>query len=206
MEGARDAFRKALAERPSGVVTLLLFAKLEENEEQISEALDLLREGLSSAGTDRRLRHRLGIMLWKYQPSLTAEIETHLKAAVMIPDNDYMPGFDLACFLFQAGDYPGAYQSFEVLSEIDIPRSEAYQVRLIIRDEAGDPKYFTGQIANLGYDYSFIKSEFPRDIYFNRWSISTENRNQIKLGITVCFEVGFNVRGPVAMNLQSVSR
>lgn len=152
------------------------------------------------------MRHQLGIMLLKHQPSQTAEIETHLKAAVMIPGNDYMPRFHLACFLFQTGDYPGAYQNFEVLNEIDIPRSEAYQVRWIIRDEAGDSKYFAGQIANLSYDYGFIKSEFPRDIYFSRWALPTENRDQIRLSTSVRFQVGFNVRGPVAMNVKSVSR
>ncbi|GAI52419.1 unnamed protein product, partial [marine sediment metagenome] len=67
LEGARDAFRKALVERPSNVITRLLFAKLEENEGQVPVALDLLRDGLSLSGNDQRLRHRLGVMLWKYQ-------------------------------------------------------------------------------------------------------------------------------------------
>jgi tetratricopeptide (TPR) repeat protein len=206
LEGARDAFRKVLKERPSDVVTRLLFAKLEESEGEVDVALNLLRDGLASAGNDRRLRHQLGIMLLKHQPSQTTEIETHLKAAVMIPGNDYMPRFHLACFLFQTGDYPGAYQNFEVLNEIDIPRAEANQVRWIIRDEAGNPKNFTGQIANLGYDYGFIKSEFPRDMYFNRWALPAEDRDQIRLNTSVRFRVGFNVRGPVAMNVQSASK
>ncbi len=140
-------------------------------------------------------------MLWKYEPTQTTEITTQLKAAVMIPSNDYMPRFDLACFLFQIGDYPGAYQNFEALNEIDIPRNEAHQVRWIIKDEAGTPKYFTGQITTLSYDYGFIKSEFTRNIYFSRWVLNAENRAQIRPSINVRFHLGFNVRGPVARNV-----
>jgi len=201
-EGAQEAFRKALQERPSDVVTRLLYAKLLENKGKAQDAINSLRDGLASAGSDRRLHHRLGLLLFKYQPSNEADIETNLKAAVMVPSNDYMPRFHLACFLFQTGKYPEAYDHFGLLNEIEIPRSEAYEVRWNVKDASGNPRYFIGRVADLGYDFGFIACEFPRDIYFSRWSLAGDERRQIKKNSQVHFSLGFTLRGPIALGVK----
>lgn len=204
VQGAREAFQKALGERQSDVVTRLLFAKLEENEERVDDAITLLRDGLTIVSFDTRLRHRLGLLLLRHQPFETADIEANLKAAVTVPTNDYLPRYHLACFLFQTGKYDEAYQHFDQLSEMDIPRSEVFQVRWRLNEQSGEVKDFMGQVANLYYDYGFIRCQFPHDIYFSRWALPSEERQRIRANSQVHFNVGFNIRGPIAINVRSL--
>ena len=66
---------------PSDAVTCLLYAKPGEHEAEIPTAMRILRDGLATGRDDSRLRHRLGLLLLKYEPENTQGIESNLKAA-----------------------------------------------------------------------------------------------------------------------------
>jgi cold shock CspA family protein len=193
-----------LEEHHSSVFTRLLYARLEENEDQADKAIEILRGGLATGGNDSRLRDRLALLLIQHHPEQHEEILGHLRAAVVIPTNDYLPRYHLAYYLFQQGQYPESYTHFESLSELNLPSAERFSTLWSRYDNSRSQRYY-GQVATLRYDYGFIRSEFPTDIYFRRLDVDTTHRTQLRVGSRVSFSLSFNLRGPVARNVMSIA-
>lgn len=200
IEGAREAFDAALARETVGIGTRFMAARLEERSGNPQRALALLEAGLATAGESPELHFRIARLLAELEPDRALDTRNHFEAALLGPVRKYLPRLTYAAYLFGQGDFEKARQQFAELENLQVPgaiRHRTHQFAFSgLRDRV------SGRIVRVFPTYAWI--EFGRGAaqVFWLWR-SGSNAQPPQEGGTVTYQIGFTLRGPVAVDVRA---
>jgi cytochrome c-type biogenesis protein CcmH/NrfG len=200
---ARSIFTEILREKPGDVVSRFLAARLEERQGRQAKALEILLEGLDAGVIDLRLQFRIAALMAAEQPELDAEIRSHFEAAMLGPVRDYRPRLTYAAYLFSQRDFEKAAQQFAKLDELIVSNRERFDHRQF--DFGFLKERQTGRIRHLSYGYSSVEfGQGATEIFFSLRYAPEPIAQALWVGRQVSFDIRFNLKGPVAINLRLV--
>jgi hypothetical protein len=91
---------------------------------------------------------------------------------------------------------------YATLTEARLPYYEKVEVRGRVCDESGDPLRYNGTITLVRPSYAFVQCEAPRlRVFVPLGNDSSFRSDDLIIGFPVSFELAFNLRGPIALNL-----
>ena len=197
IEGAREAFDTALARENVGLGTRFMAARLEERSGSTARALQLLENGLATAGESPELHFRIARLLAELTPNRAIEARNHFEAALLGPLRKYLPRLTYAAYLFGQGDFEKARQLFAELENLQLPgaiRQKTHEFPFPgLRDRV------TGRVVRVLPSFAWI--EFARGAaqVFWYWRVGPDPRPPAE-SATVSYRIGFTVRGAVALD------
>jgi tetratricopeptide (TPR) repeat protein len=203
---AEGAFRRAFAANPRSTSVARRLARIQKSKGAHAEAVATLRQSLEANPSSRELQFDLALTMMGAAPDAdqtqSDEVLYHLQRAFTPGDRNYQAQFLYARQLCVAGKYEGAKAIFAKLGEAKVPYRQKIQVGSYLLTEQGQPKRLNGSITVLKPSFGFIRcNEVALDAYFEVSNLSF-SADEIAEGVPVTFELGFNLRGPVAMEIR----
>ena len=198
---ALEALRKAFERNKRSPYITSRLAKMYEHLGQKERAVEVLKECLEANPLDKDINFRLAMILLSIPEAGDAEIKHHLRRSFTTGDNRYHAQFWYARNLYLGGDFDGANEIFKNLSEANIdirlkrePRGRYLKEGKVVR--------FSGAINRIEATYGFIRRDGYGDRTFTyRYHNHACKWGELKTEMRVTFELAFNYRGPVALNL-----
>ena len=199
-EEAKKALFKAHDLNPSNIRTALLLARMLRKEGDLSAAIDVVKASLRFEPQHETLNYLAAQILMKLEPSSHDAIINYLRKAFDSTYVDADANFYLALEYYKAEQYDSAndiFREFRRRKEFKTSRkTEAYLLREFLIDEHNDKILYSGQVTTLTSKYGFISSDLLADqIYFR-------NSGDLNQGMRVEYFVGFNLFGPIAVEIQ----
>jgi cold shock CspA family protein/TolA-binding protein/sRNA-binding regulator protein Hfq len=177
-------------------------ARTYENEGKTDKAIKVLRECLDANPSDKYLNYRLAILLMKQTDTKSTDIKHHLRRSFTQGDSNYAAQFWYARLLYLEGELTEATEQFQRLSDVKIDIRIKKEPRGIVTDGEA-PIRFSGTITQMESSYGFLVRDGENDSFFTHFSFSDASVwKKIKSQDRVTFEIGFNYRGPVALNIK----
>ena len=131
-----------------------------------------------------------------------ADILYHLRRSIQKGDKRYDRRFWLARELFLRNEGGEARSIFDDLAAAPIPFRLKREIKGIMKTSDVSKRRYAGKITQIGDSYVFLRSpEFDREIYA---SMDDFPNGVVAGGATVSFSLGFNLIGPVAIEIQPV--
>jgi len=180
-------------------------SKIYENDDKTDKAIDVLRQCLDCNPSDKYLNYRLAVMLMKLPEAKSSEIKHHLRRSFTQGDSNYAAQFWYARLLYLEGEFSDAIEQFKILSDAKIDIRIKKEPRGIVT--AGKETIrFSGVITHLESTYGFLVRDGINDRFFTYFSFSDKSVwTSLKTQDRVTFNIGFNYRGPVALNIKPES-
>jgi hypothetical protein len=200
---ARHIFSVILAQKPGDLVSRFLAAALEERERRPADALAILIKGLDESPFDPQLHYRISRLMVDTGLGTDSEIRAHFDAALLGPIREVRPRLTYAAYLFAQGEYERAAKEFALLDQLDLPRTERNEVHRFTFSQLNERHQ--GRVTRVGYSTGAV--EFGRgatEIFFAPRQAIKAVRENLHVGLQVTFDIGFNLRGPIALNLRFV--
>jgi tetratricopeptide (TPR) repeat protein len=197
---AREAFGRALREKPSDVITRFMAARLEERDRKPDRALEILEKGLDYSADHPELHSRIATLAAQVQPNRDADIRAHFEAALLGPFRNYWPRLAYAAYLFSRQDYAKSHDEFARLEELVVPGTERMEIR---RFKFGRlVERFSGRVRRVSFGYSSVEvDKGATEVYFASRQLSPGLMEKLTSGTAVTFSIGFNLKGPIAIDL-----
>jgi len=172
-----------------------------ENNGQIGDALKILTETIKYIPGDRDINYEYARILEKKDPSNLTDILYYLRRSFTEGDNRYQAQFWYARALYSSNEMESANLIFKKLASISLdPEIKRKPIGIIM--ENGKHKVFDGRISSVEYSFGFLKREiFSDNVYFYRYE-GNYNWDNFKSSKKVSFNLAFNYRGPIAINLK----
>ena len=99
--------------------------------------------------------------------------------------------------LFLRGDLDTSIKRFSALKHMPISSNVRNKIRGLIRNEDGNIKRFKGTVNVMEIAYIFASTEeFPLDVFCHVSNASDDLWDNLYMGSSVEFEIGFSMRGP----------
>lgn len=200
---ALDSLKKAFSLNKRSPYIAIRLARVYEYNGDKENALRVLKECLEGIPSDKSVNFRVAILLNKTSGTNKAEIKHHLRRSFTEGDTNYGAQFWYARFVYLEGDHEPAFEIFRKLGEAHIDARIKKEPRGVVV-ENDKPVRFTGTVSNIEASYGFIVRDGLNDRIFThvRYSKSIQWQ-KLKPHKRVSFELGFNYRGPCAINLWS---
>lgn len=182
----------------------LKLCDLYDKNNDYQKALNILEETLKLIPNDKDVNFKYALLLIKYNPADINNIQHHLKRSFTKGDNRHQAQFWFARTLYIAGSIDDAKQYFQELSKASISPSIRSKPRAKIRDN-GSLVRFKGSISTIESQYGFIKRDGTGDdIFYYKFENLTSERNWDNLTKhkRVSFNIAFNFKGPIAVNVR----
>jgi hypothetical protein len=172
-------------------------------------ALSTLRTSLEANPSNRELHFDIARALLDSEPDadqkIGDEIAYHLRRAFSPGDKNYSAQFLYARQLCISGKYEDAKPLFAVLADARTPYADKIRIQEVLRDTNGHPRRLNGTIATVRPTFAFVESESPKmSVYVPLGELEETDRELFEVGFPVSFELAFNLRGPVAMNIRVI--
>ena len=177
-------------------------AKTYENEGTTDKAVKVLKECLEANPSDKYLNYRLAILLMKIPDIKGSEIKHYLRRSFTQGDSNYAAQFWYARLLYLEGYITEATEQFKRLSNVKIDIRIKKEPRGIVKKDE-KPVRFSGVINRMERSYGFLVRDGINDNFFTYCDYNEEAIwKSLKTQERVTFEIGFNYRGPLALNIK----
>jgi tetratricopeptide (TPR) repeat protein len=203
---AEEAFKKAFSNNPRSTLIARRLSRIQRAKGAHEEALRTLRTSIESNPSSRELHYDIAMTLLESSADgdqkNSEDILYHLRRAFSPGDKNYYAQFWYARELCLVGQHQDAQPLFTTLKEAKLPYYDKTEIRGRVLDQSGNPRRFDGTILAVRPTYAFIQSETPKMRVF--YPFNDENSissDEMLEGFSVSFDLAFNLRGPVALNL-----
>lgn len=192
----------------------LRLASIYEFNGHLDKAITTIKETLNTTPGDRDLNFKLALLLAKQDEKIEIlNIKHYLKRSFSPKDNRYHAQFWYGRILYINNEISESQTYFAALTKASVDP----KIKLIIRGlikEADNLVQFKGEILNISTNYGFIRRDGIGDsIYFsmlNSFAYDSEEESHklfdssnLRRGGRVSFNIGFNYKGPIALNIKS---
>jgi tetratricopeptide (TPR) repeat protein len=204
-ERTETAFKRALKANPNSMLVARRLARIQNSKGAHSEAIATLRASLEANPASADLQNDLAMSLMRSTPNAdqtaAEEILYHLRRAFTPGDKNYQAQFQYARELCLVGKYEEARPIFAKMAEMKISFRQKKAVRAYVLDDKGNRRILDGTILVLKPTFGFIQCPAPAlNAYFEVDELNAAPE-KITTGMPVTFELGFNLQGPVAVNV-----
>jgi tetratricopeptide (TPR) repeat protein len=187
--------------KKSPYIALRLANALRQGDKK-DKAIAVLREAVEAKPLDKDLNYNLAKLLMQTDGS-KAEIRHFLRSSFTKGDTRYDAQFWFARLLYLEGEINEARDYFRSLKDANVPASVRQKPRgKIIENKK--PIKFLGTITKVEASYGFIaRDERNEDLFLSRFHPHMASWEELHRGMRVKFEIAFNYRGAIALNVQS---
>ena len=162
---AIESLKKAfLLNKRSGYIAIRL-AKMHENQEDISNAVQVLKDCLESNPSDKSVNFKLASLLGKNQLGSINEIKFYLRRSFTEGDSNYSAQFWYARCLYIENEFEDAQKIFTFLRGINLDVSIKQEPRGIVSKNT-KPVEYRGVIDTLESSYGFLLRDELQDRIF----------------------------------------
>lgn len=180
----------------------LRYAKMLEQSGNLQGAMDALKGTLDAQPNERDVNFRYAMMLQKFDPENLTDIILHLRRSFTLGDNRFDAQFWFARALYLKNEIEKASEVFKVLSMARVGPNSKKNPKGIVVDPKHEPTQFFGVVLRVDREFGFLKRDsHGDDIFF----ANSDDREFTKFqrGTKVSFNLAFNFRGPIAVNLKA---
>lgn len=190
-------------------------ASIYETQEDLDKAISTINTTLATNAGDKDLNFKLALLLAKKDEGGELQnIKHYLRRSFSPKDNRYHAQFWFARILYLNNELSESQSFFDFLSKASLDPKIKMSIRGVIKDST-EMKVFKGEIFSLHTNYGFIKRDGMGDtIYFfmhNKFVIDDYEMqwnddsvfSSLRRGSRVKFNIGFNYKGAVALNVLS---
>ncbi len=201
-----EALKKARKSNPRDPYISSRLAAILVKKGDIIAAKDCIKDALNSNRGDKRLNFQYADLLRKTKEySKPDELTYYYRRAFSKGDHNYESQFWYSRFLFESIDIQRVQESKEIFRHLrDIPMR--HEDRVKIRDAIGGldtPREFSGTIIRVEVTHGFISIDGRGDgIFFHENYVIKDVWDHLFADKRVIFNIGFNFRGPVALNVR----
>jgi tetratricopeptide (TPR) repeat protein len=201
------AFKKAFTANPRSTLIARRLARIQRSKHASADAVTTLRTSLEANPGSGELHFDLASALMDTSPDAdqlrSDEVLYHLQRSFTPGDRNYRAQFLFARQLCIAGRYEDAKPIFAKLAEVRLPFHQKTEIKGYLVDARGARKCLDGGIVFLKESFGFIQCQRPPlRAYFDMDDLEQESAS---VGMPVSFELGFNLRGPVAKKVRLTS-
>jgi hypothetical protein len=202
---ALTALKKAFtANRRSPFVASRLAATYEASGDNVN-AIAVLRECLEANPSEKYINYRLAMLLMHDERQNWAEIRHHLRRSFTEGDSNYTAQFHFARVLYLDRNINEAMAIFRRIGEAHIDIRIKNEPRCKVVD-GENPVLHSGAVHKRESSYCFVIRDRYNDRIFSHKDLSKESEwVGLMPGMRVTFELAFNYRGPVALNIKPES-
>lgn len=198
---ALDLLIKAHEVNKSSPFIATRLSNIYEANGDIEKARIILNETLNSIPGDKDINFNYAMLLMKLNSENYKDLLYYLRKSFTEGDNRYQAQFWYARTLFLDNQIDESKRFFKTLSKLNIDPQIKNTPRGIVETEQ-KPIVYTGRIIKLELSYGFLK----RDIYGDDLFISKYDNYdtwlQLKNNDPITFNIGFNYKGPVCVNVK----
>jgi len=216
---AESQFNKLLNHRPEAIELLerafelnkrspylcLRLANLYEQNRQDDKAKATIEETLKLIPNDKDVNYRYAMNLTKDKVPDLNTIKHHLKRSFTKGDSRYQSQFWYARTIYLLGEIEEANLIFDILKNISILPNLKSKPRGKVRQD-GHLISFKGIVYKIESKYGFLTRDGIGDkVYFYRYEYAANYDSiweKITAGTRVTFNLAFNYRGAVALNIK----
>jgi tetratricopeptide (TPR) repeat protein len=204
-----EAFKKTFVVNPRSTLIARRLARIQTSKGAHEEAVATLRSSLEFNPGSRELHFDIALALMDTRPNADQtgadDVLYHLQRSFVPGDRNYQAQFFFARELCIVGKYEEAKPLFAKLSEARLPYQQKTKVGYYLNGPDGQPLRLGGSVLFLKSSYGFIHCHHPTlNAYFDAEDIDG-GAEDIDAGTAVSFEVGFNLKGPVARSIKRLS-
>jgi hypothetical protein len=188
-------------------------ASVYESQNEIDKAISTINATLNTNAGEKDLNYKLALLLAKkHENGEILNIKHYLRRSFSPKDNRYHAQFWYARILYLNNELPESQSFFEELSKANLDPKIKAGIRGVIKKNALEMKVFKGEIFNLHTNFGFVKRDGLGDtIYFymyNKFILENEGEYSddsifsiLRRGSRVKFNIGFNYKGTIALNI-----
>ena len=179
----------------------LRLANIYEAKGDSESALRILKQTLEYIPGDKDINYSYATFLMKKNPTNYKDSIYYLKKSFTEGDNRYQAQFWCARALYLSNEIEEGKKIFKRLSTLAIdPTIKRSPIGMVF--ENNSPQIFKGRIKVIEASYGFIAREvYGDDIFIYRYE-NNEAWDQLKTTKPVQFNLAFNYKGPVALNVK----
>jgi tetratricopeptide (TPR) repeat protein len=205
---ALNALQRASVSNPRSELIARRLSRILRAKGSMSEAIDVLRRTLELNQGSQVLHFELARAMMEISPDADITngeaILYHLQRALAPGDRNNEARFWLARQHCLCGDPKIAASLFGHLKMLPVPFRQKMSVRGVVKASDGRPADYYGVIYSVKTAFGFLRGDKNGlETYFNADQIATELDPTIE-GQRVRYDLGFTLRGPVALNLKLV--
>lgn len=200
-DNAKALMEKAFKTNKASPYLALRLASFYEKEKDIGSALNVIKESLELSAVDKDLNFKYGMLLEKEPTPNYEDIKYYLRRSFTMEDSRFQAQFWYGRACYATNDFVESKKIFEYLSQANVSPE-------IRRTPFGLLKYnnqvaiFEGTIITIELSFGFVKRDgFGDSIYFYRFENEYVWEN-FKRGSRISFKIGFNYRGPMALDIK----
>ncbi len=197
---AKELLEKAFSANKSSPYIAIRLSNFYEKEQLFPKALDVLKQALALNPSEKDLNFRYAMTLDKEDNPDYSEVSYYLKRSFTKGDSRFQAQLYYArsLFLMNNLDYK---ELFYTLSKVNVaPEIKNFTSGIIHKN--GQKEKFFGIIQSDELSYGYIKRDLISDsIYFYKFQ-PNYNLGNLKRGTKVSFYIGFNYKGPIAIDLK----
>lgn len=179
----------------------LRLANIFENQGDSESGLEILKETLEHIPGDKDINYCYAMFLMKKNPTGYKDLIYYLKKSFTESDNRYQAQFWCARALYLSNEIEEGKRIFKRLSTLSIdPAIKRSPIGIVY--EGNRPQFFKGRIKTMETSYGFITREiYDDDIFIYRYE-NNDVWERLKNPLPVEFNIAFNYKGPVALNIK----
>ena len=201
---ALDVLRQARSANPRDPFVSSRVAVLLSKRGEFEEARACLAEALEGNPNDTRINHQYAELLRVSGMANAEELAYFYRKSFVNGDNNYESQFWFARFAYESKDADDVSLSREIFRKLrQVPMK--HDARIRVRDAIGgmtSPQVFAGHVARLESAHGFIAADGRWDwVFLHTSDIDRQLWDELGSGDRVTFSVGFNFRGPKALDV-----
>lgn len=197
---AKELLEKAFNTNKGSPFLALRLASFYEKENNITDSLQVIKSALGINAGDRDLNFKYGMLLEKNKTPNYDDIKYYLKRAFTHGDSRHFAQLWYARAMYITNQFNEANDIFKSFANVNMPPEIRSKPIGILRKN-GKNSYFEGVITKVEISYGFIKRDGLGDsLFFYRYN-NDYDWDKFSYGKRVSFEIGFNYKGPIAINV-----
>ncbi|MCD4722466.1 MAG: hypothetical protein K8S13_21800, partial [Desulfobacula sp.] len=181
----------------------LRYSKILEKNDKIEDAKKVLKETLNLNPNDKDINFEFARLIQITEPQNKKEIIHYYRRSFTKGDTRYEAQFWYARAQYMFNFIIEAKEIFDELSYIRMAPDRKNKPRGFLK-ENGQLIKFDGSLVHKELSYAFVKRDIVGDgIFIYRYS-ENKNWDEYKVGSRISFNIGFNFKGPIAVNTKVV--
>ncbi|MEQ8751022.1 MAG: SIR2 family protein [Amphiplicatus sp.] len=204
---AESAFKKAFQQNPRSTLVARRLARIYRSKHQFADAEAVLKKAIEANPGAQELQYELAQTLMESAPDADQQqaemVLYHLRRSFISGAKQYQAQFWYARQLCICDKYDEAKPLFDSLGDLRVPYSERIEIRGTVRTATGAQRRFVGSVAAMRASYGFISCDSPRMRAFVPSPEIGGRVAELLPQSRVSFGLGFNLRGPVAVDVES---
>lgn len=201
---ARSALLKAIRAKPRTAGIYARLARMHREQGDLLSCIKILGDALAQFPDDKPTHLQLALAKIANGEQPGAEIESNLRSAFTIGDNNYDARYFLAEYLFWTGRTDDSQKLFDDLDRI---APATYRTRSPRTDDEITSRMneFSGTVLNRKERFFFIKSgTFPKPAFAFFSALRNAEYEDIENGQKVSMKLRFNRQGPCATEVNLI--